>query len=226
MSTVEFLLSPLMYLMQVALEVLHGGVGNYGFAIVLLSLVVRLITIPITRVATTMEEKERLKQQEMAPALAAAKADFKGRERFERIEEIYKAHDYHPIMSLSSIVPLLFQIPFLLSALFLLVSYPPLLGEPFGVIPDLSQPDRLWVLGSDLSINIVPLVLTAVALLDSILKPGATRQSQMRFLIVSLVLVALIYSLPAGVCLYWLSSNVWSLLASLYKRAQLALRAQ
>ena len=119
-------------------------------------------------------------------------------------------------------IPLLFQIPFLLAALFLLIDYPPLAGQPFGFIADLSQPDRLLELGNAVSINVVPLLLTAVALLDSALKPEATPQSRIKFLIVSLVLVVLIYPLPAGVCVYWLASNVFSLAGSATRRLRAA----
>jgi membrane protein insertase Oxa1/YidC/SpoIIIJ len=56
--------------------------------------------------------------------------------------------------------------------------------------------------GTDVEVNLLPLLLIGIALMDSYLKPTSTRQTQMRFLIVCIVLLLLIYALPASVCLY------------------------
>lgn len=56
--------------------------------------------------------------------------------------------------------------------------------------------------GTDVEVNLIPLLLIGIALMDSYLKPTSTRQTQMRFLIVCIVLLLLIYALPASVCLY------------------------
>jgi len=55
---------------------------------------------------------------------------------------------------------------------------------------------------TDVEVNLLPLLLIGIALMDSYLKPTSTRQTQMRFLIVCIVLLLLIYALPASVCLY------------------------
>ncbi len=55
---------------------------------------------------------------------------------------------------------------------------------------------------TDVEVNLLPLLLIGIALMDSYLKPTSTRQTQMRFLIVCIVLLLLIYELPAPVCLY------------------------
>jgi membrane protein insertase Oxa1/YidC/SpoIIIJ len=55
---------------------------------------------------------------------------------------------------------------------------------------------------TDVEVNLLPLLLIGIALMDSYLKPTSTRQTQMRFLIVCIVLLLLIYELPASVCLY------------------------
>lgn len=217
MSILELLLTPLTALMRVVLELLYSGVGSYGVAIILLSVVVRVLTTPIVRSAAGFEERERLTQVKMAPALAEAKANFRGRERFEKIEAIYEAHNYHPIKSLASLLPLLLQIPFLLSALFLLLDYPPLQGTPFLFITDLAQPDRI-ISTAAFSVNVIPILLTAVAVLEALLNPVATVQSVTKFLIVAIVLLVLIYPLPAAVCLYWLTSNAWSFCSSMLGR--------
>lgn len=220
MQILELILTPLVWLFQLVFEAIHAAVGSYGLSIVLLSLVVTIVMYPIASSARKLEEKEKLRQERMAPAIAAARVAYKGRERFEKIDEIYQENNYHPIKSMASMAPLMLQIPFLLAALFLLVDYPPLVGRSFLFIPDLSLADGLlpFPVAGFSAINLLPISLTAVALLESHLKPEGTAKSRQRFLIVALVLLALIYSFPAAVGLYWLCSNIWSLLRSMAYR--------
>ncbi len=50
------------------------------------------------------------------------------------------------------------------------------------------------------------------------MKVDSTRGSRIRFLIIGLVIVVLIYDMPAGVCLYWATSNLLSFLSSALRR--------
>jgi len=216
MDYLRSLLWPLSELLRLALELLVPLVGGYGLAIACLSLIVSTVLSPITGLARRLEAIDKARQEMMAPDLAAAKRELSGRDRFERIEEIYQAHGYHPIKSMGSLLPLLVQLPFLLAALFLLTDYPPIAGQSFLFVRDLSLPDGLLPVGG-FSINLLPLLLTAVAVLESFLRPESTAQSRMRFLIVAVVMLVLIYPFPAGVCLYWLTSNLLSCFRSTWR---------
>lgn len=204
--------------MRLVLTLLHQATGSYGVAIILLSLVVRIVTSPILRLAARAEERDRAVQAAMEPELREIKATSTGRERFERTEALYGRHGYHPIKSAASVLPLFLQIPFLLSALFLLSDLPALAGQPFLFIGDLHEPDALL----PGALNALPFIITAVALFESLVKKDSTTSARIRFLVVALVIVVLIYHAPAGVCLYWMSSNVWSLLQSLAARFVMA----
>lgn len=217
METLETILSPIIGLMEFLLGVFYGLFGSYGLAIIALSIVVRFAMIPVARLGKRYEEKEIQIQLRMAPAIKEIRSKYSGQERFEQIELIYGNNHYHPIHSMISVLPLFIQIPFLLSALFLLINHPDLVGHRFAILPDLSNPDQLLRLdfaSPGLALNLLPLLLTGIAIADSLIKKGATLQSRTRFLIVALVLLILIYPLPASVCLYWLTSNLWSLVAS------------
>lgn len=208
--------------MEFLFDFFYSLTGSYGLAIVALSVVVRLAMMPVARLGKRYEEREVQIQLKMAAAMKEVRAKYSGRERFERIESIYSDHHYHPIHSMVSIFPLFIQIPFLLSALVLLIDHPDLVEHRFLILSNISQPDQLLRLGfaaPGLAVNLLPLLLTAVAIVDSLIKIGATRQSRARFLIVALALLVLIYPLPASVCLYWLTSNLWSLFASAGGRA-------
>lgn len=210
------ILWPLISLMRILLVAFHGAIGSYGAAIMLLSLVVRVITAPISRFAAKADARDQKVQAAMQGALEDINRTSKGRERFERTEALYKQYNYHPIKSVASLLPLFLQIPFLLAALFLLSDFAPLRGQRFLVIPDLLEPDGLISLG-DHAVNLLPLLITAVALVESLIG-GRTKAAKRRFLIVSLVIVVLIYPAPASVCIYWLTSNLLSLLKTAVTR--------
>lgn len=212
MDTIALLLTPLISLMRVMLEGLNSMVLSYGLSIILLSITMRLLMTPIIRLAIRAEQRHSHIELEMAPELASIRSNFVGRERFERTEALYGEHDYHPIHSVVSLGPLLLQLPFLLAALFLLTRYDALDGQSFLFINDLGAADGLISFGG-IVINLLPLLLTAIAILESLVKRNSTTASRLKFIVVATVIVILIYPLSAAVCLYWLTSNSWSFVA-------------
>jgi YidC/Oxa1 family membrane protein insertase len=223
MEAVSLILSPIVAAMRVFVDVAFGVTDNFGIAIVLLSTAVRLLTLPIAKLAARSQQRARRVQAEMASEMAAIRSESRGRERFERTEALYKRHGYHPIHSVTSTLPLFLQLPFLLSALLLLSNYPPLAGAGFLFIPDLSRPDGL-IAGGDFRINLLPLLITGVALLESIVGTDSDAAAKRRFLIIAVVIALLIYSAPAAVCLYWLTSNLLSFGSATMRRKPQAAR--
>jgi membrane protein insertase Oxa1/YidC/SpoIIIJ len=59
--------------------------------------------------------------------------------------------------------------------------------------------------------------MTAITIAESQIRPEATAKSRAQFLLVAAVLLVLIYSFPAAVCLYWLTSNSVSFVRSWYR---------
>ena len=222
MSYVALILSPIVWAMDQVLNLLHALVGNYGVAIIGLSIVVRVVMLPITNAAIRTEARDREVQLAMQPALADARTRLRGRDRFERIDEIYTEHSYHPVRAMVSLLPLFLQLPFLLSALVLLSDNSQLYGVPFLFIADLSRPDGLLPLalpGGTIAVNVLPIAITLVALVDAWAKKDMTGSMRVRFAIVAAVIAVLIYPLSAALCLYWLTSNLFSFARTLIGRA-------
>jgi YidC/Oxa1 family membrane protein insertase len=209
MEWLKWVLSPITIAMGFLLDAFHAATASYGASIILLSCTVRIGLSPVIRLAARTEERTAAKQRAMEPQLAAISGSLKGRERFERIEQIYQEHGYHPIQNATAILPLFLQVPFLLAALFLLSSDTELSNQRFLFIGDLLRPDML-IGGAGWSINVLPILITFVALAESVIKFHGDRGARMRFLIVAVVIAMLIYAAPAGVCLYWLTSNLLS----------------
>lgn len=190
----------------------------------MLSTIVRFAATPVSRRARMAEQREQAVQAKMSLAIAEIKSSHKGRERFEAIEALYEKHGYHPIHSMASLLPLLLQIPILLAALLLLTSHEQIRGQSFIFLRDLGAPDRLLSLDGVGAVNLLPLLLTLIAITEAVFKQGATAGSRAKFFVVSAVIALLIYPLPSGVCLYWLTSNIWSGISELW-RARAARRS-
>ena len=215
MMYLELILYPIILVMKWVLELGHILFSSYGLAIIFLSIVVSIATYPLSIWATRVQEKDTLLRKAMQPKIDEAKAKYKGEERFLEIEKIYKEHGYHPLHSMRSVVGIAPQIPFLLSSLLLLWHYPPLVNTPFLILPDLSRPDGLIPALTVLStgpINLLPLVMTALSVIESFVRTDMDSAARIKIWIVYLVLLVLVYTLPSAVLLYWTCSNLLSLL--------------
>ncbi|MEK7266542.1 MAG: membrane protein insertase YidC [Pseudomonadota bacterium] len=213
MEFLRTLLLPLSKALQFLLEAIYGYTGSYGLSIVILAVLVSFLLSPVTAFARKLEAKDQARQKAMKLLVADAKKKFSGREQFEAIDQIYQRHGYHPIQSMGAVLPLFIQLPFLLAALFLLTRDLALAGQGFLFIRDLGAPDGLLSLGS-VSVNLLPIAMTAITVAESQIRPEATASSRAQFLIVAAVLLVLIYGFASAVCLYWLTSNAVSLTRS------------
>jgi len=217
MEFLETILFPLIYVLEVVLEVFQGLTGSYGIAIILLSVFVAIITYPLAIHALKIELRDKQLHQAMAPKLQYAKTNFKGERQFNEIEKIYKEHNYHPIKAVKSAAGFALQLPFLLSCMLLLWSFQPLAGQSFLFLTDLSQPDGIFSVGAS-TINILPLVMAAITLCETAIKPEMTPTGRVKFSFITVVILALIYTLPSAVVLYWTTSNTISLVRTLIRR--------
>jgi membrane protein insertase Oxa1/YidC/SpoIIIJ len=129
----------------------------------------------------------------------------KGEEKFRIIEKVYKRHNYHPIQSIGLSASLWFSMPFLLSALLLFSGDTLLTNHSFFFIGDLSHPDN-----SFMGINVLPVAMAVLTLLDALIRFSNDKKSLTRFLIISGVLLILVYPLSAGIILYWIGLNIFN----------------
>jgi len=217
MGFLETILFPLIYVLGFVLKVFHGVTGSYGISIILLSVFVAIITYPLATHAQKIESRDKQRHQAMAPKILYARTNFKGERRFNEIEKIYKEHNYHPIQSVKSAAGFVLQLPFLLSCLLLLWNFQPLAGQSFLFLADLSQPDGIIVVGAT-AINILPLAMVAITLCETAIKPELTLMGRVKFSIITLVILALIYAMPSAVVLYWTTSNTISFVRTLMRR--------
>ncbi len=179
------------------LQFIHKYIPNYGIAIILLTILIRLITFPLQYKSF----KSMKKMQAIQPELAAIKEKFKDEPQKMQKEtmDLFKKAGANP---LSGCLPLLLQMPFFFAIYRVLYSAVELVGAPFyGWIHDLSIHDPFYIL---------PVFMGLAMLAQQKLTPQTTVDpTQQKIMMFMPVIFAFIMkSLPAGLVLYIFVSTV------------------
>ncbi|KKD61881.1 membrane protein insertase [Grimontia sp. AD028] len=192
-----FIASPLHWL----LSTIHGFVGNWGVAIIILTFIVRGVMYPLTKAQYTSMAKMRMLQPKLAEMRERIGDD---RQRMsQEMMELYKKEKVNP---LGGCLPLLLQMPIFIALYWALMESVELRHAPFMLwIQDLSAPDPYYVL---------PLLMGFSMFLIQKMSPSTItdpmQQKIMNFMPVMFTVFFLWF--PAGLVLYWLVSNVVTLI--------------
>jgi YidC/Oxa1 family membrane protein insertase len=201
-------IEPLVRLFEIALDKLYGVIPNYGLAIIVLTILVRLLVSPLMVRQMRSAEKMRLVQ----PKVKALQERYKD-DRQKQSEEMMKLWKEEGINPLGGCLPLLFQFPVLIGLFFALQSSIGLRHAPFALwINDLSQPATLFVLpGLDFPIRILPLIMAGSMFLQQKMTPTTgmdPAQAKMMLVMMPGMMLLFSYTFPSGLVLYWTVSNI------------------
>jgi len=188
-------------------DVVGGGENSWGFAIILLTFTIRLFILPLTFKSVKSMQALQVLQPEMKKIQERFKDD---KQRLN--QEMMKFYQENKVNPLGSCLPLLLQIPFFI-ALFELLrsdSFANDLGDDksFFFIPDLAgklYPDHIAVL----AVMIVLYVGTQLAA-SLITMVGGDKNQQRIMLALPFVFVPFIATFEAGLILYWVTTNFWT----------------
>lgn len=198
-------LGPIVVPLMALLRWMHGFVGNYGWAIVLLTAMINVIMAPFRHYSIV----NGMKMSKLSPEMRAIQEryrkvplmDPKRAEMQEEINALYARHG----MSMSTqmmvgCLPLLLTMPFFIAFYRMLSASIDLRGASFLWIPDLSQKDPLY-----LTPVLMGLSMAATAFLTPTTADPAQRRMQM---LLPIMFVVFLFSAPAGLNVYWLCSNL------------------
>ena len=203
----NYIIHPIEVFYRFAYLLLADWLGNYGIAVIALSLLNFALLYPFTRKAHQMQQEELHLQEILQLQLKEIKNNYSGAEQFEKIQRLYDRYGYHPIMAIRSILGLLIQLPFLLAAFYMLSNCAEIQGVSWGIIPDLSKPDALLN-----GINVMPFVMTVVSVFYAFLMPGFETRQKVQTIVVSIVFLLLLNSAPSALLIFWSCNIFWSLL--------------
>ena len=198
------------------LNACHALYPSFGIAIILLTIVVRLVFWPLTHKSTVGMRK----MQEIQPKLKALQAKFKGNPQRLQQEtwQLYRTEKVNPM---SSCLPMLVQIPVFIALFNVLRASVELRYAPFLWIADLSEPEGLFASWFPFGgLNILPILMAATMALQSWLTPstGDKNQQRMMMVMMPLMMLFMFYSFPAALSLYWTLSQVFSIVQMWYIR--------
>ncbi len=194
--------------------------GNYGIAIILLTMTVRMIMFPLGRRSAMMAKKA----QDLAPQMSEIKEKFKDDKDRQAKETfaLYKREGFNPM---SGCWPALIQMPIFVGLWQALNNSVSLRHASFLYIRDLSAPDMLFkfpvklpLIGDFLGeyFNVLPFIVVALMLVQTKLfqPPAITeeqkqQQSMMKFMMIFMAFM--FYKVPSGLGLYFITSSTWQI---------------
>ncbi len=200
-------LAPLSAFFVWALHACYAIIPNYGFAIIFLTVLVRLVTAPLT----AKQMKSMKKMTEVQPRLKELQEKYKD-DRQKQQEEMMKLYRETGVNPLGGCLPLLLQFPVFIGLYYALQSSIDLRQAPFVLwIDDLSLPETLFTLpGIELPVRVLPLVMGASMILQQRMTPSTMDPAQARMMmtVMPVMFTVLFYQFPSGLVLYWMMSNL------------------
>ena len=186
----------LAYPMFVVLSWIHNIVGNWGWTIIIFTILIKLVFFPLNQKAG----KSMAHMKQMAPKIEAMKARF-GDDKLkmnQAMMELYKTEKINP---LGGCLPILIQMPFFIALYWVLLSAVELRNAPWiGWITDLSTPDPFYVL---------PVIMGASMFIQTKLQPAPPDPIQAKVMtIMPLVFSIMFFFFPSGLVLYWTMQNI------------------
>jgi YidC/Oxa1 family membrane protein insertase len=206
-KTVDFgwygiLARPLLWLLKRT----YGWVGNYGVAILLVTLAIRILLFPLMHKSySSMKKMQKLqpKMNAIRDKYKKAKSDAAQRQKMnEELMKLYQAEGYNPM---SGCFPILLQLPILVAFYNVLSRSIELRHAPFVLwIHDLSAVDRTYVL---------LILMTVTMYVQQAMTPTTADPMQKKiFMAMPLLWGFFLKDMPSGLVLYWLFSNVLTIL--------------
>ena len=193
---------PISVIFLKALRWIYGVVGNYGVAIILLTVAIRILLFPLMHTSTvSMRRMQKLqpKVKEIQGQYKKKKADPQARAKMnQEMMALYKQEGVNPM---GGCLPMLVQLPILWALYKLFMVAIELRHAPFfGWIQDLSAKDPYYI---------TPILMTATMWLQQKLAPQVGDPQQQRMMrMLPFVFGFMFLNFPSGLVLYWLTNNV------------------
>jgi YidC/Oxa1 family membrane protein insertase len=201
--------SDLQTYMRDLLAWIESWVGNWGVAIIILTIMVRIVIFPLT----WKQIRSQMAMQSLAPKIKEIQAKHKGdKQRIQ--QETMKLYQEYRVNPLASCFPLLLQLPVFILLYYSIRNYPPLQDAQFLWFT-LGLPDPYYIL-------LVIYVASQLISTELMLTPETQPQQKWIMRGMPLIFVAFLYKFPSGLFVYWITTNLWTIgqvLVTRYMRA-------
>jgi YidC/Oxa1 family membrane protein insertase len=192
------------------LKLFYSFINNYGLAIILLTVLIRIVFIPLTN----KSQKSMKAMQALAPKINEIKEKYKKdpQRMNKEVMELYKKHKVNPF---GGCLPMIIQIPIFIALYNVLMYAIELRGAPFYLwIKDLSVKDPYYIL---------PIAMGISMLIQMKMTPTSVDPMQAKIMmILPIVFTFMFLTFPSGLVLYWLVNNLLTIAQQYYINKKLA----
>jgi YidC/Oxa1 family membrane protein insertase len=188
-----------------ALKWVNGYVGNYGWSIIVLTILINLVMFPLRhKSVVSMRKMQELQPEQKAIQERYAKYKINDPERQKMNAELMNLYRKHGVNPASGCVPMLLTFPVLFAFYAMLSVAIELRGAPFvGWIHDLSAHDPLFI---------TPVIMGITMLVQQKMTPSTADPAQQKMMMfMPLIFLFMFIWAPAGLVLYWTVSNLWAI---------------
>ena len=187
-----------------------GIAGKYGVAIIIITILMRIIVFPLT----LKQEKSMKKMRELQPELEKIKEKYKDnpQEYQQKTAELYRESGVNPF---GGCLPLLIQMPVFVALYWAFIGNTIPADAKFLWFT-LKQPDRLFMMGN-FAFNLLPILNVGVTYIQQKIMASTTsgqesnQQMQTMLYMMPIMMLFIFYNMPSGVTLYYLVSGALSL---------------
>lgn len=189
-------------ILLVAMKYIHSCIPNWGFCIIIMTFIIKILVFPLTYKSTL----SMAKMQGIQPKIKALRTKYKKakqdmQQRKKMNEEMMKLYKEHGINPAGGCLPLLIQLPIFWGFFRLLVVSVEFRQSPFIFwLKDLSLKDPLYI---------TPILMGITQFISQKMTPtGAEPAQQKMMLIMPFIMTILLMNFQSGLVLYWLTNNV------------------
>ncbi len=235
-GTVEYSWCTMQWLAEIMIALLkglHTVTRNYGLAIILMVVIVRLLLHPVTKGAQKNMMRMQRDMKKLQPKMQAIKEKYKDNREAQNkaTMELYREEGINPATQMLGCLPMLLQMPIWIALWTALNNTFELRHEPFfWFINDLAGPDQIIGFSGEFmlpligsltgpihGLNILPLLLGVSMLLqqkfqpqaaEAMADPAQAKQQKFIFYFMAVFFALILYNAPSGLNLYILTSNV------------------
>jgi len=219
------------WLLQKGLSLVYKAIPNYGIAIIILTIFIKIVLFPLTRKST----QSTARMSALAPKMEELKAQYKDQpdKLNKAMGEMYKKEGVSPM---GGCLPMLVQFPFFIAMYGLLNKYFEFRGAVFipGWITDLASPESIYHFAFNIpllnwtDLRLLPILFVGSQMFSSKImqsnQPSAAgNQSTMKMMTYAMPIMFffILYNAPSGLLVYWICSNIFTLLQQMYTNRHL-----
>jgi len=194
---------------------LHGFIGSYGWAILALTAIIKIVLWPLQNKANYSMRRMALLNPKMQELREKYKDD--PTRMNQEVMKLYKDYGINPV---GGCLPMMIQIPIFFGLFKMLGQAVELRNAPFLWVKDLSQPDTVAHIAG-LPINVIPLCMAATQIWLMAMTPKTGDPTQRRVMMFTpLIFLFICYNFAAALALYYTAQNLFSIVQFYYNKRQ------